>query len=62
MVRVDLKLSHFAVFLMDKEGRHDEEMVKAIDDVVAFIVVLCWLIYVVISWAISLGNWIVSLF
>ena len=31
-----------------------------------FIVVLCWLIYVVISWAISLGtmawDWIVSLF
>lgn len=31
-----------------------------------FIVVLCWLIYVVISWAIHLGtmayNWIVSLF
>ena len=27
-----------------------------------FIVVLCWLIYVVISWAIRLGNWIVSLF
>ena len=31
-----------------------------------FIVVLCWLIYVVISWAISLGSmaydWIVSLF
>ena len=23
------------IFLMDKEGRHDEEMVKAIDDVVA---------------------------
>ena len=31
-----------------------------------FIVVLCWLIYVVISWAIRLGamayDWIVSLF
>ena len=27
-----------------------------------FIVVLCWLIYVVISWAIRLENWIVSLF
>ena len=26
------------------------------------IAVLCWLIYVVISWAIRLGNWIVSLF
>ena len=25
------------IFLMDKEGRHDEEMVKAIDDVVAFL-------------------------
>ena len=27
-----------------------------------FIIVLCWLIYVVISWAIRLENWIVSLF
>ncbi len=27
-----------------------------------FIVVLCWLIYLVISWAISVGNWIASLF
>lgn len=25
------------IFLMDKEGRHDEEMVTAIDDVVAFL-------------------------
>ena len=27
----------FQRFLMDKERRHDEEMVKAIDDVVAFL-------------------------
>lgn len=25
-------------FLMDKEGRHDEEIVKAIDDVVALLI------------------------
>lgn len=27
-----------------------------------FIAVLCWLIYLVISWAISVGSWIASLF
>ena len=48
----------------------DKEIINKVNKkafwMAVFIVVLCWLIYVVISWTISLGtmayNWIVSLF
>ena len=44
----------------------DKEIINKVNEkafwTAVFIVVLCWLIYVVISWAIRLGNWIVSLF
>ena len=48
----------------------DKELINEVNKkafwTAVFIVVLCWLIYVVISWAISLGtrvwDWIVSLF
>ena len=44
----------------------DKEIINKVNEkafwTAVVIAVLCWLIYVVISWAIRLGNWIVSLF